>query len=90
MISNTYYGSTITTSTVKTFGEIPLSVTVTDGRGRTATYSGSVTVYEYFEPKITSFTVDRCTSNGTVDDSGSYAKFTFTTAIASVNSNNSK
>ena len=49
--------------------------TVTDSRGRTSTSkSVSITVQDYSIPKITSFNVIRCTSNGTANNEGTYIK----------------
>lgn len=62
-----------TFSTVSEVGSIPWSVTVTDSRGRTNTYSGTVNVIDYTEPTISAVQPYRCLSNGTFSSSGTYA-----------------
>ena len=51
-----------------------ISGSVTDSRGYTNTASTSITVYRYNAPQITQYSVQRCTSDGTVSNSGTYAK----------------
>lgn len=55
-------------------GTVNVEVTVTDSRGRTATKTTSITVEDYTEPVIGSFSVERVNSSGTPVDNGTYAK----------------
>ena len=68
--SSTVDGKTYTgndfTSSVLSNGSKSVSVTVTDTRGKTATKSSTITVYEYTAPTITSFTLERQTDGTTV------------------------
>jgi hypothetical protein len=87
--SVTYSGSSFTTSVPTSSGSLSLVTTVTDSRGRTASKTTTVTVVAYSNPGIPSFSVQRCDSSGTADDSGSYAKITYSYSVSSVNSKNS-
>ena len=65
------------------------TVKVTDSRGSasaTSKPSSTYKVIEYFTPSITSFKVERCTSNGTLSDTGTYAKLTIGYKIAPITS----
>ena len=54
-----YTSQTFTTEVLNTSGTNTISVTVTDSRGRTATYSSTFNVVDYEKPYITSFYVTR-------------------------------
>jgi microcystin-dependent protein len=63
---NTYSGPVFTASrALSASGSLPLSVTVTDSRGRTATHSTSVAVLPYSPPSVSSLTAERCNAAGT-------------------------
>lgn len=79
--NKTYTGASFTTSEL-TNGAKSASVTVTDSRGKTVTYtSSSITVYAYAVPSITSFVATRGTDATTV-------VATLTGTYSSVNSKN--
>lgn len=80
----------VTTHLLTTAGTHNATVTVTDSRGRTASKPFSYTVYDYFAPKITSFTARRCLQDGTLNDSGTYILCSLKTTVASVNNLNAK
>ena len=62
-----------------------------DSRGRKSdTFSGSITVLDYENPKITTFKVVRCNASGQEDNEGLYAKYTVKTSITPVNNKNNK
>lgn len=67
-----YSGSDITTNLLTGSGSVAVTTVVKDSRGRTATVSGSITVYAYSTPAI-ELTVHRCDAGGTADEMGSYA-----------------
>lgn len=69
-------------------GELTVSCTVTDSRGRTATKTQSITVLAYSKPAITAISAARCNSDGTANRAGSYGKVTFSGAITSLSSKN--
>lgn len=55
-------GSDVTFSAISFTGSITVEVTVVDSRGRSATNTSSITVAEYSNPKINTFTVTRNSS----------------------------
>lgn len=69
-----------------TDGSIPVSVKVTDSRQRYATYSGSVTVVAYSDPSV-SFSVKRCNSDGTDNETGLYARIDWEGTITALTGN---
>jgi microcystin-dependent protein len=66
------------------------TVTVTDSRGRTATYTtDAYTVYDYSNPSISGTVVFRCDDEGVLDlAEGTYISAKGTFGFSSVNSNN--
>lgn len=58
----TYTGSEFQTEAISKAGTLPMIVTVTDSRGRTATTTKNITVYGYSSPVITDVS---CVSSGT-------------------------
>lgn len=69
-------------------GTVPVEVTVTDSRGRTATQTKSITIVDYTEPVIEAFSVERANSSGTPTDNGTYAKIPLKVSGSSVNNKN--
>ena len=66
------------------------SLTVTDQRYRNATTTGTFNVLAYDNPKINSFSVERCNQNGTPNLYGDYVKVNASAEISSVNNKNDK
>ena len=64
--SVTYSGSSFTTNALNTAGNLTMTVTVTDSRGRTASTTRTVTVLDYSPPSLSQFTAERCNADGTV------------------------
>lgn len=78
---STKSGSSFTSDTLNTHGTITFTTTVKDSRGRSASKSATITVYDYFTPSFT-IKAERCTSDGTIDEvNGTY--FKITTAVTS-------
>lgn len=71
-------------------GENEYSLTVTDQRYRTATAKGKFNVLAYDNPKINSFSVERCNQDGTANLYGNYVKINASAAISSVDNKNDK
>lgn len=90
ILGKTYTGDTITSNVLTVSGSLYVKITVTDSRGRTNTTTETVTVLAYSDPKITTFAVDRCDSDGTLNDDGEYVKLSIAFDIASLNSKNDK
>lgn len=68
-------------------GTYNVDITVTDGRGRSGTASGSVTVQAYTEPSIDSLTVSRCEADGTVASDGAYTRILFGASVTPLKGN---
>lgn len=67
-----YTSSEFTTGVITMEGLIPITCIVTDSRGRTFTYTTSVTVTKYSPPIFTSLNAYRSTEHGASDDQGEY------------------
>ena len=65
--------SSSATSGVLGAGSYTITGKVTDSRGRTASKSISITVHSYYAPSL-SIDLYRCNSDGTKNDSGTYAR----------------
>ena len=63
--SVTYSVASFTTNTKNTEGNLTMTVTVTDSRGRTASTARTVTMLDYSPPSLSQFTAERCTADGT-------------------------
>lgn len=68
---------------------VPISVTVTDALGETATASTSITVHAYQSPNITNINCYRCDANGVASTNGTYLYFSCTPTYSDVNYKNS-
>lgn len=73
----TYTAATFTTEALKSSGTVAYTTIVTDDRGRSTTYNGSISVSAYTMPSVKNLTVARCNSDGTANQKGEYAKVTF-------------
>lgn len=85
---SSYTSKTFTTGVLKTSGTNTVSVTVTDKRGRTATYSTTFSVLAYSKPAISTFKVERCNADGTLNDEGINFKVTVKSSITALNNKN--
>ena len=81
-------GSDVTSGVLDTSGKLSIVVTVTDSRGRTATTTKNITVYDYHTPIIFTFDVKRVDSAGNDDDEGTRAKISYETILADVGGKN--
>ena len=86
----TYTASSFTASKkLSAAGEMTMTVTVTDSRGRTATYTTTFNVLDYAVPSIKKFSAERCNSDGSaaqVDDTN--VRFSFTGSVNPLNNKN--
>ena len=85
----TYTGATPTTSVITGSGLVTANITITDSRGRTATYAKQWTVVAYSAPKIISFQGFRCLANGTENYDGTYLSAAVNFSMSSINGKNS-
>ena len=82
--------TSVTSSVLQYSGTKTYTVTVTDTRGRTASKNVSITVQPYAAPTISSISVQRCTSNGTIDENGTYAYVTVNSSYSTLNGANTR
>ncbi len=85
---SSYTSKTFTTGVLKTSGTNTITTTVTDKRGRTATYSTTFSVLAYSKPSISTFNVERCNADGTLNDEGINFKVTIKSSITALNNKN--
>ena len=79
-----FNSSDFTTGVLVNSGNITLTTTVTDSRGRTATSTKTISVIGYTKPRITAFTALRNASNGTIVNTK------FSASITSLGNKNNK
>lgn len=80
-----------TTPTLAESGTISFTIKATDSRGRSASITKSITVYEYKTPSISAVTAQRCISNGTLNDDGTYLSVSVpTSSYSTCNGKNSR
>ncbi len=82
--------NTATSTTLLSSGTLTYKVTVTDSRGRTASAEKQIYVYPYAKPSFKSSMVNRANSSGTLDASGTYAKYTIEGVYSSVGGKNTR
>lgn len=80
--------SSFTTGLLKTAGDSPVTVTIKDKRGRTATASVTMNVLAYSSPNITALTVHRVDANNNEDDQGEYIRVQFSSRVTALNNKN--
>ena len=83
-----FTGTPVITSTLVTTGTNTITTTVTDSRGKTATTTKNYSVVAYSNPNIEIAQVQRCLSDGTVSDNGTYLLINFKGSISAVSNNN--
>ncbi len=83
-----YTKASFTSYTIDDSGTLPLSVIVTDSRGRQAKASVDVSVLEYKNPSFTAFKVSRCADADGNGTSGEFLKMTFASNVHELNDKN--
>ena len=86
----TYTAASFTASKrLSAAGDMTMTVTVTDSRGRTATYSTTFSVLDYSYPSITLFKAERCNSDGSAAQvDGTSVRYSFSGKVAALNNKN--
>lgn len=84
-----YNTESFTTDLLTSSGELTISATVKDFRGRTGSAIGKLNVLDYAVPKIGKLTVGRCDKDGTKNNEGAFVKVTFSGSVTSLNDKNS-
>ena len=85
---SSYTSKTFTTGVLKTSGTNTITTTVTDKRGRSTSYSTTFNVLAYSKPVISTFNVERCNADGTLNDEGINFKVTIKSSITALNNKN--
>lgn len=81
-------GNDVTSGVLDTSGILSVVVTVTDSRGRTATTTKTINVYDYHTPIISTFDVKRVDADGNDADEGTYALISYETILADIGGKN--
>lgn len=86
----TYTAASFTASKkLSAAGEMTMTVTVTDSRGRTATYTNTFNVLDYAVPSIKKFSAERCNSDGSAAQvDGTKVRYSFQGSVTSLNNKN--
>lgn len=84
-----YTGSSWTSDLLTSYGTLTIKTRVKDSRGRWSEYkSATLTVVQYFSPKITKLQAYRVDSSGAAKDDGIYAYLTYAYQVAPVDGKN--
>lgn len=81
--------NTVTTALLKASGKQTVSVTVTDGRGRTGTAEVEIDVLPWSKPDVIKITTFRTDENGNDDSDGEYITAHFDVSVSPLNNKNS-
>ena len=86
----TYTAASFTaTKKLSVAGDMTMTVTVTDSRGRTATYTTTFNVLGYSPPSIRAFSAERCNSDGSAAQlDGTKVRYSFQGSVTSLNNKN--
>ena len=76
------------TFSLNTNGTVEVFVKLTDSRNMVRAYTRNITVYNYVPPSVSITSLARCNSDGTENNTGTYAKLRLVVNYASVNSQN--
>ncbi len=85
----TYQANEHTTDTITTTSQ-SIAASVKDSRNMTSTKTVKPKVFDWYAPKLYGIKIGRANSDGTVNDTGGYAKIVFRTDIAPINGDNKK
>ena len=83
-VSSTAASYNLTTGVLKSPNTLTYQVTVYDARGRYATASVSVYVYQYAAPELTAISLQRCNSSGVLAKDGTYVIYTINSKFSPV------
>lgn len=83
----TYNSSPATTDVIASASNTSVTARITDSRGQTATASATIAIYDYATPQINSFSVHRCNSDGTLNNSGAYMRVDYKVTVTALGNN---
>lgn len=84
----TYNSNTAITNYLSTAGAITFTGIVTDSRNRQGSIQSILNVLDYYNPSFTATQVQRCDSQGNIDENGEYLYYNFAGSISSCDGNN--
>ena len=76
-----YTGQSVTSGVLRNPGQSRVTVTATDARGRSGSWTYDMTVLEYKRPQVTELAVHRTNGDYIENDQGEYVCVTFSTAV---------
>lgn len=85
----TYTTESFSIENINSSGDIAVTTTVTDTRGRKTIVTNSISIYPYSVPQIKALKVSRCNSDGTPNSTGAYLKAVFSVVVTSLDEKNS-
>lgn len=87
----TYNSSPATTDFIASTSNTSVTAKIVDSRSQASdTATATIAIYDYSAPKITSFSVARCDSDGTLNNGGAYMRVNYNVTITALGNNNSK
>lgn len=86
--SQTSTSATFASGVITSANNTSITVKVTDSRGFTASYSGTIEIYDYSAPTLSGLSAFRCDESGTAADQGQYFSLTATGNITSLDGQN--
>lgn len=89
LLGTVYKGSSWTSGLLTSYGTLTVKTRVKDSRGRWSSYKETtLTVVQYYAPKVTSLKAHRCDANGAAQDDGIYAYIEYAYQVAPVSDKN--
>ena len=89
--NGTYYtGAEAITEVLESLDYDTVAIEVTDSRGVTAVTEYTISIVEWFTPRVTALAVHRCTSAGVLNDSGDHVLIEWGVSFAPVNDHNTR
>ena len=80
--------STATVGALRASGDVPVTATVKDQRGRSGSVSYTMKVQAYTPPNVSKLTVHRCDADGTENEQGEYIRVVFSAAVTALGNKN--
>lgn len=84
----TYNASSFTTSVLGSSGTLIIKTTVTDKRGRSATYSSTISVMSYKSPSLSTIKVRRCNEDGSENIFGEFSQVQYVPSFTTLDGKN--
>lgn len=85
--NETYTEASVVSNVLISTGDITITATVTDSRGRSKSDTKTITVYDYIAPYVSILRASRCNSDGTENRSGQYANLLIKAGVTEIENN---